>query len=59
MLYNGHLVIADTFLKNRPNHGQTLMKKPLYSGHFYSEHLLKRTLFLSIARIFWTKFTSY
>ena len=32
MLYNGHLVIADTFLRNRPNHGQTLIEKPLYSG---------------------------
>ena len=44
MLYDRHLV-ADTFLRNRPNHGQTLIEKPLYSGHFYSGHLLKRTLF--------------
>ena len=36
MLYNGHLAIADTFSMNRPNHGQTLIEKPLYSGHFYS-----------------------
>ena len=43
MLYNGHLVIADTFSRNRPNHGQTLIGKPLYSGHFYSGHLLQRT----------------
>ena len=45
MLYNGHLVMADTFLRNRPNHGQTLMEKPLHSEHFYSGHLLKRTIF--------------
>ena len=45
MLYNGHLVMADTFLRNRPNHGQTLMEKSLHSEHFYSGHLLKRTLF--------------
>ena len=38
MLYNGHLVIADTFLWNRLNHGQTLIEKPLYSGHYYSGH---------------------
>ena len=37
MLYDRHLV-ADTFLRNRPNHGQTLIEKPLYSGHFYSGH---------------------
>ena len=45
MLYNGHLVIADIFLRNRPNHGQTFIEKPLYSGYFYSWHLLWRTLF--------------
>ena len=38
MLYNGHLVMADTFLRNRSNHGQTLVEKPLYSGYFYSGH---------------------
>ena len=38
MLYNGHLVIADTFLRDRPNHGQSLIEKPLYSGYFYSGH---------------------
>ena len=38
MLYNGHLVIAETFLRNLPNHGQTLIEKPLHSGHFYSGH---------------------
>ena len=40
MLNNGHLVIADNFLRNRPNHGQTLTEKPPYKGHFYSGHLL-------------------
>ena len=39
MLYNGHLVMADTFLRNRPNHGQTLIENPLYKEHFYSRHL--------------------
>ena len=34
MLYNGHVVKADIFLRNWPNHGQTLIEKPLYSGHF-------------------------
>ena len=33
IVYNGHLVIADTFLRNRPNHAQTLIEKSLYSGH--------------------------
>ena len=28
MLRNGHLVLADTFLKNVSNHGQTLTEKP-------------------------------
>ena len=40
MLYNEHLVIADPFPRNRPNHAQTLIEKPLYSGHFYSKYLL-------------------
>ena len=40
MLYNGHLLKADTSLTNRSNHGQTLIEKPLYSGHLYSGHLL-------------------
>ena len=40
MLYNGHLVMADIFLESQSNHGQTLIEKPLYSGHFYSGHLL-------------------
>ena len=41
MLYNGHLVIAETFLSNRPNHGQTLIEKPLCNGHFYSENFFR------------------
>ena len=45
MLYNGHLVIADIFLWNRRNYGQTLIEKPLYSGHVYSGHLLYRHFF--------------
>ena len=32
--------IADTFSRNGPNHGQTLIEIPLYSGQFYSGHLL-------------------
>ena len=40
MLYNGHLVIVNTFLRNRLNHGQTLVEKPLYSGQFYSRNVL-------------------
>ena len=43
ILYNGRLVIADTFLRNWLNHGQTHIGKPLYTAHFYSVHLLKRT----------------
>ena len=39
-LYSGHLVIADTFSRNWTNHRQTLIEKPLYSGHFYSGHLV-------------------
>ena len=40
MLYCGHLVIADTFLRNQPNYGETLIEKPLCRGHFYIGHLL-------------------
>ena len=40
MLYSGHPVIADTFSWNRPNHGKTLIEKPLYIGHIYSVHNL-------------------
>ena len=45
MLYNEHLVIADPFPRNWPNHAQTLIEKPLYSGHFYSQYLLQQTFF--------------
>ena len=58
MLYNRHLVIADTFLRNRLNHNQTIMEKILYREHFYSIYLPKLTLFLSIASIFWARFAS-
>ena len=40
MLYSGHHAITDTFSWNRPNHGQTIIENPLYTGHFYSGHLL-------------------
>ena len=40
MLYNEYLVIADPFPRNWPNHAQTLIEKPLHSGHFYSKYLL-------------------
>ena len=49
MLYSGHLVIADIFSRNGPNNGQTLIEIPLYSGQFYSGHLLWRTYFLGTA----------
>ena len=38
MLYTGHLAIADTFQRKRPNHGQTLIKNTAYicyGGHFF------------------------
>ena len=43
MLYSRRLVIAGNFSWNPPNHGQTLIEKPLYSGTFkvdncYSGH---------------------
>ena len=41
MLYNGHVAIADTVLRKRPNHGQTLKEKSLYSRHFYSGHFFE------------------
>ena len=40
MLCNGHLVIADTFLRSLPNDGQALIEKPLYNGHLCSGYLL-------------------
>ena len=32
--YSGHLSIKDSLLRNGQNDGQTLIKKPLRSGHF-------------------------
>ena len=52
MLYNGHVAIADTFLRNRPNHGQTLIEKPVYSGHSYSGHFF---LAVATSMIGWEK----
>ena len=49
MLHNGNLVVADPYLRNRPNHGQTFIERSLKSGHFYSGYLLLRTRFLSTA----------
>ena len=40
ILYNGRLVIVDTFLRNKSNQRQTLIEKSLYSGDFYSKNLL-------------------
>ena len=37
---------------SRRNHGQVLIEKPLYSGHFYSEHLLLRTFFWAPSEYF-------
>ena len=42
---SGHTIqrttgIVDTFLRNRPNLGQTLIEKRPCSGHFYSGHVL-------------------
>ena len=48
MLYEGHLVIADSFLRSRLSHRQTIIEKPLYSGRFYSGHLLNWTLFWAL-----------
>ena len=33
ILYNGHLVKEDTFLRNRPNHGQILIEKLRENPH--------------------------
>ena len=52
MLFNGHLVVADTCLGNWSNHGQTLIEKPLYSRHCCSGHLLLRTLFWALREHF-------
>ena len=53
ILYSWHLVIADIFPKNRPNHGQSLNRKPLYRGHFYSGQLLLRAqLFGTVWKVY-------
>ena len=64
MLYDGHQVIADTFWRDGPNRGQTLLEKPLYrdtfigdicySGHFCEHHvnILGKT-YLLIADTLW------
>ena len=57
MLYSGHQDLADTFCSDWENHGQTLIKNPLYSGQFtadtrYNGHFfprLWRKINLSIA----------
>ena len=46
MLYNGHLEIAETFFRNRPNHSETLIEKPPYNGKFYSGHFVIADTFL-------------
>ena len=43
-VYSGHAILrtfgnSGHFLRYRPNHGQNLIEKPLYSGEFYSGHL--------------------
>ena len=43
MLHIGHIVTADIFSWNQPNYD----RKPLHSGHFYSEQLLWETHFLA------------
>ena len=40
MLYSEHPAIKDNFSWNQSNHSQTLIEKPIYSGHFYSGHNL-------------------
>ena len=40
MLYSGHVVIADTFSRIQPSHGQTFIKNLQFSRHFYSGKLL-------------------
>ena len=45
MLYNGHLAVADTVLRNRPNHGQTLREKPLVADTFIADICYNRRVF--------------
>ena len=64
MLYNEHLARADTFLRNRPNHGQTLIKNfyiadtfiagICYSGHFFEHRVsILSKNFLLLAETLW------
>ena len=45
MLYKGYLVIADTFLRNWPSHGQILIEKSLYKGHLKRTFVIGDTFF--------------
>ena len=48
MLYSGgHLLIPGTFSWNRPNHSQTLIEEPLYSGPLYGGNCYSGCNFLS------------
>ena len=44
ILYSGHLSAADTFLGNGWNPGQTLITKPLCSGHFIADAIWRSQL---------------
>ena len=37
MLYNGHLVIKDTFLRNRPSHRQALIENVYIAENFIAK----------------------
>ena len=58
MLYSGHLLIPGTFSWNRPNHSQTLIEKPLYSGHLCGGQLLQRAQFFGTAGKLQAKLTT-
>ena len=47
ILYSRHPVIADTFKENRPNHGQTLTGKHLYSGRVLADNCYSGHNFLA------------
>ena len=44
ILYSGHLSTTDTFLRDGLNDGQTLITKPLCSGRFIAEFILRSWL---------------
>ena len=46
MLYKGHLVIVDIFLRNRPNHGQT------NHGYYYYYYYYLLFLLFSSGKVF-------